>query len=507
MATSLGSSCRIGCKAIAASTILLGLAGCALPYLDTAQAAYRVDPVLVQWGSRTGAQPAGSQAKEGQAPSYGNPCPTVPKSEQGAMNARTPVDVLCPLDLDSYVFPQDLKRGTSAGAMRQTAYERVLACQEKIAPSELGMSLGHEIDRARAIRDELSQRKASLPAILAAEEEVLAAKRTAADDAAAALTEAQQRYLEAVTAAGAAKPEEKTRLDDELGKARTTLNSAQGQKATADTELAKQTKKVDDFKAEQAQLTGVQKDNLALIGKLEAQIRRVGDGGLVPEATATLLERRQEATCMALRNQLQEELIARSTQMCEKHLSDTEATASLFNATFGFGALTQSALAAVVTGKTLAQALSTGAAITTGTQAVINKEIYRNAVVPAIKRAIKAERERRLNLMRANQLRPLMEYQVGRAIGEAAAYHEACSFSTGLELIGNDAEKRVEQSIPDIESRVKALTDQIKTMDASITTTSTEAERRSAERSKLRLRQEIDILQSRLAGARQGGAH
>ena len=79
--------------------------------------------------------------------------------------------------------------------------------------------------------------------------------------------------------------------------------------------------------------------------------------------------------------------------------------------------------------------------------------------------------------------------------------------AAGDEPARRHAEKRVEQSIPDIEARVKALTDQIKTIDASITTSSTDAERRSAERSKLRLRQEIEILQSRLAGARQGGSH
>ncbi|QJW85653.1 hypothetical protein HK414_27785 [Ramlibacter terrae] len=290
-------------------------------------------------------------------------------------------------------------------------------------------------------------------------------------------------------------------------KARAGLASAEKLKDVADTEVMAQGKRVDALTTESAKLPELERQVTADIRRLEDEVKKYGAGGLAPGGTASLMERQQEANCMTLRNQLQEEIISRSVQMCEKHLSDTEATASLFNATFGFGALTQSALAAVVTGKAWAQALSTGAAITTGTQAVINKEVYRNAVVPAIKRAIKGERERRLNLMRANQLRPLFEYQAGRAVSEAAAYHEACSFSTGLELIGNDAEKRVEQSIPEIESRIKALAEQIKTLDASISTSSTEAEKRSTERSKLRLRQEIEILQSRLGGARQGSAN
>ncbi|QJW85652.1 hypothetical protein HK414_27780 [Ramlibacter terrae] len=92
-----------------------------MPYPDTAHAAYRVDPVLVQWGSRV-------EPVAGSPPSpASNRCPTTPKGQSGSRSAGTPVDVMCPLDLDTYVFPQDLKSGTVAGSQR-TAYERVLAC-------------------------------------------------------------------------------------------------------------------------------------------------------------------------------------------------------------------------------------------------------------------------------------------------------------------------------------------------------------------------------------------
>lgn len=510
MGAASGSRLSLGSATVAAAyAAMSGLSGCALPYLDTAQAAYRVDPVLVQWGSRVDAT-AAATTPQGDKPvptQAANRCPTAPKGTAGSANATTPVDVLCPLDLDTYIFPQDLIPGVSGSAARLTAYERVLACQQTIAPTEFGISLGHAIDLARGRRDELQQREATLPASVQTEKQVLATRETAQTAAEKAVATAREELQKAIEAAATATSENKDQREQEVTKARTALVAAEKLKQGADTEVAAQKKKVDALTTESARLPELQDQNKKEIDRLEAQVKQFGGGGFVPGGTATLVERQQEATCMTLRNQLQEELISRSTQMCEKHLSDIEATASLFNATLGFGALTSSALAAIVTGGTWAQVLSTGAAITTGTQAVVNKEIFRNTVVPAIKRAIKAERERRLNLMRANQLRPLMEYQAGRAVSEAAAYHEACSFSTGLELIGNDAEKRVEQSIPDIEARVKALTEQIKTIDASITTSSTDAEKRSAERSKLRLRQEIEILQSRLAGARQGGAN
>ncbi|HSH90612.1 MAG TPA: hypothetical protein VK996_11555 [Ramlibacter sp.] len=480
---------------------MTALTGCALPYLDTAQGAYRVDPVLVQWASRP------STPASGAAPSAReiNRCATAPTTGAGSRNASTPIDVLCPLDLDAYVFPQDLNKKVGA---RQAAYERVLACQETIAPSEFGTSLGHEIDRAISRRKELQQRGAALPAIIKTATTTLDSRLVAQKSAEAVVVTARANLKAANDAvAAAADAAQKDQLGQEIVKAQSALGEAEKKKQTAEAELAEQTKEVESLNAEIARLPELQKQNKSYIEALEKRVQQFGGGGLAPEGTATLLERQEEANCLTLRNQLQEELISRSTQMCEKHLSDIEATASLFNATFGFGALAQSALAAVVTGKTWAQVLSTGAAITTGTQAVINKEVFRNTVVPAIKRAIKAERDRRLNLMRANQLRPLMEYQAGRAVSEAAAYHEACSFSTGLELIGNDAEKRVEQSVPDIEARVAALAGQLKTIDASVTTSTTEAEKRSAERSKLRLRQEIEILQSRLAGARLGGTN
>ena len=124
-------------------------------------------------------------------------------------------------------------------------------------------------------------------------------------------------------------------------------------------------------------------------------------------------------------------------------------------------------------------------------------------MVPAITRAINHDRDGRYKAMHARRLSSLMQYSAGEAISNAVSYHDACSFANGLELIGKDVEQRVEASIPEIEARIKALTDQLKGTNDSLNDQSTEAEKKIAERSKLRLRSEIQVLQARLSTARQ----
>jgi hypothetical protein len=411
--------------------------------------------------------------------------------------------VLCPLDLDTYYFPQDLKKPISE---RETAYERVLACQEKVAPLEFVPSLERELEMAKKRKDELDVAKVALPKSIETEKAMLTTLEAAKAKADKAAADAQVKFQQATDAAAKATAENKEALQKAVGAAKTELSAAEPLKKDTDAKVAAQQKKVAELTAEYSAIDAALVSNTDRTAEINKQIARAAEAK-VPGQTASQEAAIAEATCITLRNQLQEELIARSSMMCHKHLSDVRATAAIFNATVGFASLAQSSLAAIVTGQTWARVLAAGASVATGTQAIGNKEIYRDFVVPAITRAINGERDRQLGLLRVNRLRPLTQYPVGHALGDAATYHEACSFSSGLELIGKDADRRVEQSIPDLEVRLKALADQIKAIDASITTSSDDAEKRSAERSKLRLRQEMEILQVRIASARQGGTN
>lgn len=193
-----------------------------------------------------------------------------------------------------------------------------------------------------------------------------------------------------------------------------------------------------------------------------------------------------------MRNFLQDELLTRSAQMCKKHLADAQATSSVINTDLGFASIVFSTLGAVtggIQGKTNLAGLSAGSS---ATQTLVNKEVYRDVVVPAITKAINADRDRKLQEILADQAKDVVSYSISRSIVEANDYHERCSFAHGLVLIATDAEKRTPPRVEELENQVKKNYEQIKEAEASISSNTTEREREIVQRTIERLRQEID---------------
>lgn len=463
--------------------VVASLCGCALPYLETAQSAYRVDPVLVQWHSR----------QDGAGGTGRNPavCPRPPASaffsdKSGHKNTNDAVDLLCPVDLDVYVFPQDRDSG-------KLAYRKVLECQQALAPSEYQVTLAQQADAYRARQKTLKTTAAELPLAIGAERErlktdtalhtkVQAESAKAADELKAKMAAATPAEVEALKTRASATEAETEKLRKAIEDRKKSISAQEIALKEADEEA---------------------KNIARLLAELERALDAAGGADIAGRQIATVADTQLEATCITLRNQLQDELVQRSNMMCDKHLADVKATAATYNASLGIGSLTQSTLAAIVTGQSWARALAAGASVTTGAQAIINKEVYRDYVVPAITRAIKQDRGQQARNMRAQRLSNLMHYSAGQAIGDVIAYHESCSFAHGLELIGKDVDERADASIAEIEARIKTLTEQLKSIDGTLGDKASDAERKIAERSKLRLRAEIQVLQARLSSARQ----
>ena len=203
-------------------------------------------------------------------------------------------------------------------------------------------------------------------------------------------------------------------------------------------------------------------------------------------------------SCRALRNFLQDEILTRSHQMCRQHLADTQATASLINTDFGMGSIIFSTLGAVTGGIQAKANLSGLAAGTNATQTLINKEVYRDVVVPAITKAINTDRDRKLQEIIADQTKDVLSYSVSRAVVEANDFHERCSFAHGLLLIATDAEKRTPPRIEELESQVKKNYEQIKSAEDSLTDKSSDRDKELVQKTVERLRVDIDAILVRI---------
>lgn len=435
------------------------LTGCSLPYLKTAQESYRTDPVIVQY----------------QRIRSGSECfnPGKPENEQRAMLAET----LCPIDLDTYVFPSD--RGSPGD---KTAYIRLLECQKNASATRYRV----DVDKARGVALATREFARRTKAIsddkvqkLSSREAVLIRKMTAID--------AQLEKLEKKKETGSVR-QSKAVLADSKKMYRSEMDALSKQITDAEAtaaagNVAMQTA---DLAVETAQA-----ESRAIDAQVSAAPRGIVDA----------------ETCRALRNFLQDEIITRSTQMCKKHLSDVSATSAILNADLGFLSLVASTLGTVVGGVQAKTNLAGVAGASSATQALLNKEVYRDFIVPAITKAIQSDRDRKLQEILADQTKDVVSYSISRAVVEANDFHERCAFAHGLLLLSADAEKRTPPRIEELEAQVRRNYEQITEADKSIKLVddssngrlkSTDKEIEQVQKTKERLRQDIDAILVRI---------
>jgi hypothetical protein len=142
------------------------------------------------------------------------------------------------------------------------------------------------------------------------------------------------------------------------------------------------------------------------------------------------------------RNRLQEAIVSASDQSVSAHLSGLRATETGFSTLLGASALALSG-AASVSSAGGAQALAAAATGLGGTRAMVNEEVYRNALSESIVSLIETDRARKLAQMRTHQQEPIETYTVERAIADAQAYHQAGSAYAGFALARSVIERSI----------------------------------------------------------------
>lgn len=144
-----------------------------------------------------------------------------------------------------------------------------------------------------------------------------------------------------------------------------------------------------------------------------------------------------------LRDRLQDYLMMRSDQMCERHRSGILSTQSVTNFAMSTVTTGLSATAAIV----LAPAtniLAALGAITSGTRSAFNADIYQKYVGPAVVKKIndtRADKRKEILAKRTTQpvdaakprtIKPVSEYTPEGAVGDVELYNQYCSFAWGL---------------------------------------------------------------------------
>lgn len=144
-----------------------------------------------------------------------------------------------------------------------------------------------------------------------------------------------------------------------------------------------------------------------------------------------------------LRDRLQDYLMMRSDQMCERHRSGILSTQSVTNFAMSTVTTGLSATAAIV----LAPAtniLAALGAIASGTRSAFNADIYQKYVGPAVVKKIndtRADKRKEILAKRTTQpvdaakprtIKPVSEYTPEGAVGDVELYNQYCSFAWGL---------------------------------------------------------------------------
>lgn len=406
--------------AIGACSVAFLLEGCSPPYLRTTQEAYRVDPVMVQNKRRIENDLDCRNMRE-----------AGPISSRARDADRT--DILCPLDLDTFKFPGE--------TLNRLAYQRVAACQEKasavqylsvrqkalqIAQGDARLSENSAVRAQQQLTRAIDERKLAQKAV----ETATRALEKAASDKKSPLTEEKRvemqkkiSELEKQLADAGSKVEKAeakvTALQDDRTRATTSLN-------TAGTDLE------------------------------NARTQLVNSAADDPE------------TCRVLRNMLQDEIVMRSQQMCKRHLADMSATAAILNTDLGVANIVFSTLGAVVGGIQAKTNLAGMAGASSATQTLLNKEIYRDFVVPALGRAINSDRDRKHQEILADQSKDLVNYSLTKSLVDAGDFHERCSFAHGLLLLTTDADKRTPPRLEELEAQITANYAQIDKAESSL---------------------------------------
>jgi hypothetical protein len=148
-----------------------------------------------------------------------------------------------------------------------------------------------------------------------------------------------------------------------------------------------------------------------------------------------------------------------SDQKCEQHKSLILSNSNTWNVTAGTASILLAGAASVVESANAASYLAAGAAATTGTQALVNKEVYSNALATTILRAIDTVRAKKRNILEKGIASE--DYKPAQAILDLQNYHDSCSLMAGLVFINESITSRG-PSQKELSDTIDTITDELK---------------------------------------------
>ena len=132
----------------------------------------------------------------------------------------------------------------------------------------------------------------------------------------------------------------------------------------------------------------------------------------------------------AKRNILISDMIALSDKKCTWHKATVMSNANVWNIASGTASILFAGASSVVEHAKTASDLAAAAAATSGVRSLVNQEIYADALVTTILRAIDVHREKKYAVIDAGLADN--SYTVAQAVRDVQAYHDACSLMAGL---------------------------------------------------------------------------
>jgi len=174
-------------------------------------------------------------------------------------------------------------------------------------------------------------------------------------------------------------------------------------------------------------------------------------------------------------------LTGKSDEICEIHKSHIYGNRAATNTTLQVLA-TGAGIAGAMTGVGAAAPLLSGSAgFLTGTQAIMDKEVYLNTVTQAVIQEINTNREKFLNTKLADYEKSTRPLYIGEIRADAIDYHNKCSFYDGLlSLINGAGDKKVVESNPALDrliSQKAQLTEKITQIKTELSTITVDQDR------------------------------
>lgn len=162
----------------------------------------------------------------------------------------------------------------------------------------------------------------------------------------------------------------------------------------------------------------------------------------------------QGSTNKGKREILISDMIALSDKKCSWYKATVMANANIWNIGTGTAAILFAGAASVISHANTAADLAAAAAATSGIRSLANQEIYSDALVTTILRAIDVKREKKLAIISIGLRSD--NYSVAAAVRDVQTYHDACSLVAGLVEVTSALDNR-KKSRAEVERDIQSL--------------------------------------------------